>query len=414
MSQARKGKSKLGPATESHAAVSGKPRRSRLTAALLNLVLLGSSCVVFVVLGELTLRAFPQLLTEEAALRVHWAAILKDERERGTKMVVADPEIGFLYRPNTTSTIDRGDIHFTFTTDDHGFRNNSPWPPKVGIVVLGDSMVFGYGLKRDQSWTSLVAKALPDTSILNLGMTGAAPQQYLHIYQRFGVPEHPRLVILMLFTGNDVQDAQVFQTWADSPRKDSFIDWRMNGGEDEGSTFSLRSILSHSYLFAVLREAVKDIRNPDFAGETLSFKGGGKLELAPGIAERLAKALDPSNRYFRLTVDTVAKVRDIAREQGSGFLVLLMPTKEHVYLPLAHKPVPPETEPFANAFGKLGISYLDLTEPLRAAASTEGSKPLYFDIDGHPNAQGSKVIAEAVTAYLQAHELRQIEGENGS
>jgi hypothetical protein len=188
----------------------------------------------------------------------------------------------------------------------------------------------------------------------------------------------------------------------------------MQGGQDDSPALSLRSLLSRSYLVAVLREAIKDIRDPSFAGETMTFKNGGRLELVPGLAERIAREADPSNPYFRLTVDTVAKVRDIARQQGSAFLVLLMPTKEHVYLPLVHKPVPRETEPFAEAFGKLGIRTLDLTDALRAAAAANGDGPLYFDIDGHPNARGSKVIAEAVTAYLQEHEPEPIAGEKGS
>ena len=50
----------------------------------------------------------------------------------------------------------------------------------------------------------------------------------------------------------------------------------------------------------------------------------------------------------------------MTREHGSEFLVLLMPTKEEVYLPRVGEPVPPLAEAFRAALTKRGIDSIDL------------------------------------------------------
>ena len=75
-------------------------------------------------------------------------------------MTVADPYLGFRYRPNLTGHLKRGDLDFTFTTDEKGFRNSSPVPDAADIVVIGDSMAFGYGVPDDATWTHRVAARL--------------------------------------------------------------------------------------------------------------------------------------------------------------------------------------------------------------------------------------------------------------
>ena len=161
-----------------------------------NLVALGLALVLSVALAEGVLRMFPGLLPEEAALRLHWRGIASAEREvRGT-MIIADDEIGYLYRPFSHGRISRNEIDFTYDTDEHGFRNTSPWPDHAGIVVVGDSLPFGYGVAREEAWPSLVAGALPDNQVINLGLPGLAPRQATKIFKRFGGTARARIAHL--------------------------------------------------------------------------------------------------------------------------------------------------------------------------------------------------------------------------
>ena len=105
---------------------------------LQNLALLVVALAVGILGLEAFLRLFPQLLPEEARLRLHWSAIGEGGRDANSQvMTVADPYLGFRYLPNLTGRLTRGDLDFTFTTDDKGFRNSSPLPDEADIVVLG-------------------------------------------------------------------------------------------------------------------------------------------------------------------------------------------------------------------------------------------------------------------------------------
>jgi lysophospholipase L1-like esterase len=98
-----------------------------------------------------------------------------------------------------------------------------------------------------------------------------------------------------------------------------------------------------------------------------------------------------------MTLDAVTQTRALAEQNGSAFLVLLVPTKEEVYLPLLEQDPPALTVPFAAQFEKLGIPYLDLTPGFRARA--RHGERLFFEADGHPNAAGYRLMADLVLAH---------------
>jgi hypothetical protein len=131
-----------------------------------------------------------------------------------------------MYFPaNQLGRIERsdGNFAFTYTTDEHGFRNRSPWPERADIVVLGDSMAFGYGVEDDQAWPTLLEENLPDSRVINLGLIGAAPQQYFRIYKTFGQALQPSLVLFCLFPGNDVTDAGLFNRWVKAGSQGNYL-----------------------------------------------------------------------------------------------------------------------------------------------------------------------------------------------
>ena len=222
---------------------------------LQNLLLLALTLLLCSVGAELFLRLFPQYLGEEAQLRLHWQELGQSETEQ--TMTLPDPRFGFLYRPHFTGRLSRGDLDFTFHTDEHGFRNRSPWPQQADIVVVGDSMAFGYGVDDQQAWPHLVAERRPDTTIINLGLIGAAPQQYLRVLESFGLDLHPKLVLFMLFPGNDLKDAGSFQGWLAADTEMDYETWR--NGRNSRELGPLRKLLEQSYLVTFLRGARRSL-----------------------------------------------------------------------------------------------------------------------------------------------------------
>jgi lysophospholipase L1-like esterase len=332
-------------------------------------------------------------MPEEAQLRLHW-------QDLSEPVTLGDPYLGHVFAPSHVDRIARpdGDFAFTFTTDEHGFRNPSPWPERADIVVVGDSMAFSYGVEDDEAWTALLAAQLPGRRVVNLGLIGGAPQQYLRIYERFGQPLQPDLVLFCLFPGNDVGEAGLFDRWVRGGSQGNYLIERFRNDKD-GSPRSISDMLRQSYLAMFLRYTRKDMVSRVNA-RTIDLPDGGQIQLVPDFYDVVERLTQPGHPNFRLVLDTVEQARALAQQNGSQFLVLLMPTKEEIYLPLLDdEERAPATAPFVAAFEEAGIPYLDLTPPLRTGARQ--GEQLFYEVDGHPNATGYGRIARAVLDHLR-------------
>ena len=166
---------------------------------------------------------------------------------------------------------------------------------------------------------------------------------------------------------------------------------------------SLRGVLEQSYLITLLRSG-RSRALSSFRGRTIDFPDGSRLQLAPAVYAKNEPLARPDHPNFRLVLETVEQARALAEQGGSQFLVLLVPTKEEVYLPLLDEPPPTAIAPFLAAFDEAGIPYLDLTPNFQASAR-EGER-LFFEVDGHPNAAGYRRIAEVVLEHLRRQSYR--------
>jgi hypothetical protein len=63
-----------------------------------------------------------------------------------------------------------------------------------------------YGVEDSAAWPAILDRALPRLRVINLGLIGAGPQQYLRVYKTFGLQLRPRLLLVGLFVGNDFWD----------------------------------------------------------------------------------------------------------------------------------------------------------------------------------------------------------------
>ena len=355
---------------------------------LQNLLLLGVTVLVCLGGAELFFRMFPQYLGEEAQLRLHWQEV--GQSEAAQSMAVADPRFGYLYRPHFTGRTNLGDLDFTFHTDEHGFRNSSPWPERADVVVVGNSLAFSYGVDDDQAWPRLVANALSGTRIITLGLPGFGPQQYLRVLESFGLGLHPKLVLFMLFSGNDLGDTDRFQRWLDADTRLTYQEWQAGG--------AVRGLLERSRLVTFLRGVRKSL-SARVQDSTIEFPGGARVQLAPTVLQSNLEMAHPGDPTFELAMATIERARALSREQGSQFLVLLMPTKEEVYLPRIGEPSPPLIEAFRAALDRRDIPFLDLTPELQAHA--RDAAPLFYETDSRPNADGYRLIARAVADRLK-------------
>jgi len=97
------------------------------------------------------------------------------------------------------------DIEYTLTVDNRGFRNKSDLE-KYDVAVLGDSFTEGSNVSDEQAWPALFAQKT-DSTVYNLGMSAGSPVTYLQTLKKFGLELSPKIVVCMLYEGNDFRRA---------------------------------------------------------------------------------------------------------------------------------------------------------------------------------------------------------------
>jgi lysophospholipase L1-like esterase len=113
---------------------------------------------------------------------------------------------------------------------------------------------------------------------------------------------------------------------------------------------------------------------------------------------------------IEISKQTIGRLHARAAARGIGFVVLLVPTKEFVFLPRVADParhiglvelakteqrLHREISDFLTAGG---IAFLDATGPLRAAAE----QPYRENGDGHLNRLGHRIIADRLAEFLKS------------
>jgi lysophospholipase L1-like esterase len=349
--------------------------------------------VISLVAAEGLLRAFPRLL-----LPLELQIALDDSPEtRG----VSHPYIGYLQAPHGTLVRTR-EFEISYPTDAHGFNNADPWPARADIVAVGDSLTFGYGVAPNQAWPALIARDLPDTKVINLGVIGAGPQQYLRVYETFGAQLEPKILLIGFFLANDFWDAEMFDTWLKSGVGGNYLVWRDFGRATDARSAFLPTAVRRSYLYnwaRFIRQSYRNWRARE--PKDLQLADGSHLKLRPDDLAQMTAYVEPGNPIFDLTLDALERINAIATSHGTHVLVVLQPSKEETYLPLLDGTIADPGAPLRAELKARGIEYLDLLPAFREHA-VAGAK-LFYEFDGHPNAEGYRLIAEQVLAHLESN-----------
>jgi hypothetical protein len=251
----------------------------------------------------------------------------------------------------------------------------------------------------------VIEHALPNSHLINLGLIGASPQQYLRVYETYGRKLRPKLLLVGFFAGNDFWDAALFDRWLKTDRRCNYMVWR-DFGRPSDCTHSWRwkakLRLHRSYLYNLSFGLAASFRRQlRLETEWFQFADGSGLRLNVGDFESKARDGQPGRREFQLVLGALQEMHAAAENEGTKVLIVFQPSKEEVYLPLLRKKVLDPSQPLREELDKSGIEYLDLAPVFRERAAM--GKKLFFEVDGHPNAAGQGLIADAVLAHLKNH-----------
>lgn len=78
-------------------------------------------------------------------------------------------------------------------------------PSKTRVLVVGDSLVWGFGVEQEETFVSKMAAQCQDLEVINFGVSGYATDQELLLFNELGKPLKPDVVILVV-ASNDFSD----------------------------------------------------------------------------------------------------------------------------------------------------------------------------------------------------------------
>ena len=358
-------------------------------------VLVAASSTLTLLLAEGALHLFPSLLP------------IKVRQVFGNRGL-AHPEIGNLPVPLTADVIVTKDFESPYQLDENGFRNNASWPERADIIAIGDSLVFGYGVDVQSAWPQIVA-ARTGQRVLNLGLIGASPQQYQKVYEIFARPKKPKLLVVGFFGRNDFWDAERYSNWKRSGYGGNYLEWRDFGrptAEELGDPFyrTIFFIRKNSYVAALTKLShrvlfPKETDDP----QVVSTIDGSPMWLYQHDFSSKTRLSGDDNVVFDKVVERIRKINKSCLVDGTRIVVLLQPGKEEVYQLADDQEYLDSTVAFRKSLEELGIDYIDASLAFRKQAKL--GKILFFPTDGHPNAEGYRLLADLVSNYVtQQHE----------
>ena len=351
--------------------------------------------------------------------------------------VTEDPILGNVIRPG-------GDY------DQSGFRNAEVLT-EATVVAIGDSQTQGNNATREQAWPQVLG-VIATTSVYQMALGGYGPVQYDYLTDK-AVLLYPKIVIAGFYFGNDLSDAYRlaynYDYWKDlrsnnfviatsSASSTEAIDYRtllQTGLPPDSLPFKIYQvrlwIRAHSLVYAKLGDASRALRErigvaktkdekltqiADYAAEhpDLIFnvnEPGIETVLSPAYRIETVSFSEPTTKEgWRIAQDRFRDMKRKLDEKQVRFLLLVIPTKEKVYLEhMKHKggKIPDVFNLYDRNETELEVATKDFCVkegidcifalPAMAAALDRGEAIYGKTMDGHPLPAGYRVIAEAVS-----------------
>ncbi len=286
--------------------------------------------------------------------------------------------------------------------DRNGFRNNRDieW---AEVVIVGDSFAEAALVPFRETASSRLADKLGVT-VLNLGHIAYGPQQELLVLKRHGLPAQPKVVVWLMYEGNDLADflhhQQVMANW------DEYV--------SQAHSFARRS-WSRNFLHALPKVAWPSRQDP-----RVGYDHSGRLKALGETTGARMYFRDSGQPLSAGEQRALAGARKVIQEacaacsqRQARFLLAFVPIKYRVYRDLVEaepdtvigrwasgpqpNDVPEQLESWCRS---AGIAYLDLT-PVLTTASERGVLTYFLD-DTHWTPGGNAAAAEAIAEFIAA------------
>lgn len=302
-----------------------------------------------------------------------------------------DPVLPYVPKPNYHGRmILKNQLNVDFTTNSGGFRNLKDYAiekPKNAkrIIFIGDSFVFGWGVKDDEVFTYLLENNFNKKSkntkveIINAAVYGYDIDEYRILFDRI-LKYEPDIIFLGYCLENDFNF---------TVRKEGVITEELRA-ERKSLVRFIRETINNLHIVALVRDRLY-ITFPKIRSLMISLGINNKRDIF------LKKYPETLNRLLIENEKILSHMQGICSERGIKFVVLLIPLKEQVYCrealnKFSEFDAERPNQVLAEILKRNNIEYIDLLPELfeQSKISKDG---LYFDTDPHWTRYGHKIVA---------------------
>jgi hypothetical protein len=309
------------------------------------------------------------------------------------------------------------------TTDEYGFRNSPPEKATYGIAAVGDSYTFGHNVATP--WPQKLAE-YTGIDVLNLGEGDTGPQAQLAVLRKYGLKKHPQWVIMAYFEGNDLHDVETYD------QASPFILARLGNyilGQGLQAWQEGREDKSHRTVTPVYRYPITLTINDTDLEMAFVSSYMAWLSVSRDVLE--------SSRNYSIATRAILQARDLSEAARSRFMLVYLPSKEHLYLPyisapdivervftdvsklepgaaeflqftnqtatleLARQHMDDQAQLLADFSAENHIHFLNLTPYFQKEVNA--GKELYYPFDTHWNQRGQDLAAQSIANYLEQY-----------
>ncbi|MCH7519599.1 MAG: SGNH/GDSL hydrolase family protein [Candidatus Dadabacteria bacterium] len=302
--------------------------------------------IVFLALGELLIRIYLNYNTAYDIEMTKYAMNLKNDSDNEL--------IGHMHKPNKSMEL----MNVMVNINSDGLRDRE-YPvsksDKYRIVVLGDSLTFGWGVPEEGTFATILEENLNSrypTEVINFGTGNYNTEQEVNLFIEKGLKYNPDKVVLFYF----INDAEI------TPQKSDL--W----------------FLGYSHFISFYWSRINSLLNNFFPSK--SFK------------EYYESLYDEDQEGWANSRKAIIQLRDICQSKGIQFQVVLLPELHDV-----------NNEIFTNVYNNLSlfleennIDYLNLAK-LFENHPNQLELWVSYD-DAHPNDIAHRKIAESTIDFI--------------
>ena len=295
------------------------------------------------------------------------------------RVAIGTPEFDGYFAQNN------GDFRVHIAINGAGLRNDEPVEAAAGrLWIVGDSMAFGWGVERDETYTAALA-ANTGVATYNVASPGANVCGYQALIARMPKTVRPRAVIVGLILENDLLPYDCRARAAVPAQDEAPAPAAIELGNVKGG------LTQWSALYNVLAVSVKRVGFLVDLGVWL-----GLINMPH--ADHLAPAPETRDVMIRATADELLRLRQQAA--GVPFAVLMAPARWE--LRTGDPGFRSLREGLVAALAERAVDVIDPFDRFKKA----GFGPTHFIHDGHWSALGHRLAAEAAATWVDDLKLK--------